>query len=330
MATKMSASYQDIWVKGRVVKPGARSCDERYQVIKAILSRYERPFTVLDMGSSEGYFAFRICEDFPNATVVAIDRNPMMRELCEANEASRVLWIDRYISADEVRKYLLPAASFDVVLALSMWHRTEQPLEMYQAIKDLGGILIGEYPGDGESMEGLLAYKPDAIPAAKDVRRYWAEDSSYLVTVPMLQPATSWVREMRIIDRSPSRDFTSWMPHHGNVVIRGDYKFKMAIISHTRSQWIEERPWIEGINVWAFLKLGGVWPSRKSLELMMSGLHLLPDSRSCNVILNQRLWVIDGERYVDGQYVDGEHVARDLGGARKALRKDINDLEVLA
>jgi hypothetical protein len=52
--------YQDILVNGENIKSGIRVCENRYQIIEEyILKNFKRPFTLLDLGSAQGYFSLK-------------------------------------------------------------------------------------------------------------------------------------------------------------------------------------------------------------------------------------------------------------------------------
>ncbi len=61
---KKYPAYQDIIVKNEVVVRGTSFCSTRYELIRPILDSYNRKFSVLDIGAMEGYFSFRIAEDY--------------------------------------------------------------------------------------------------------------------------------------------------------------------------------------------------------------------------------------------------------------------------
>ncbi|KKM90264.1 hypothetical protein LCGC14_1240240, partial [marine sediment metagenome] len=39
-------TYQDIWVKGKLVRDGKRDCENRYKLIRTFCEQYTRPFTI--------------------------------------------------------------------------------------------------------------------------------------------------------------------------------------------------------------------------------------------------------------------------------------------
>ncbi len=69
----MIKKYQDEIVDGQIVQKGGRDCASRYEMIRPILARFKRRFTLLDFGANVGYFAFRAAHEFPNAVCILVE-----------------------------------------------------------------------------------------------------------------------------------------------------------------------------------------------------------------------------------------------------------------
>ena len=68
--------YQDILVKGEIVEKasfGKRYAEERFKIVNSILEKYQRPFTMLDIGAAQGYFSLRAAELYPDSTFVLLE-----------------------------------------------------------------------------------------------------------------------------------------------------------------------------------------------------------------------------------------------------------------
>lgn len=142
--------YQETWIKGCPTKDAfQRECASRYEPIKAFLSQYKRPFSVFDFGANLGYFTFRIAEDFPHATVVAVDNRKELVELAKANGLSNVVVLGTRLDAPDLVK-LAQCESFDVVLALNVLHHIKDCTRAFTALWALGQHLIVETPGAGD------------------------------------------------------------------------------------------------------------------------------------------------------------------------------------
>lgn len=142
--------YQDVYLKGRVVRHGTRSSEERYQAVARALRRYQRPFTVLDIGANQGYFSFRIAHEF-DAFCVMIEKQPALLENCRNNESNRVVLLQHAVSAGELKR-LSHAEHFDVVLALNVIHHFRWRWRTAAgAILSLGDTVIIESPPNNDT-----------------------------------------------------------------------------------------------------------------------------------------------------------------------------------
>lgn len=184
--------YQDrLGEDGQVLEAGYRECADRYEVVRQAVEGLRRPFTVLDLGASSGYFSIRLTEEF-GARCVAVERTDVITEAKD-----RVAAIVRAnLNAEQIRKQ----GSFDVILALSFLHHqpkwrgvlkvlerhtrsaliveTPNPAEklrqapareelgdIEQALRDLGMRRIGTSPGvwDPTLERGIWLMRRDGI-----------------------------------------------------------------------------------------------------------------------------------------------------------------------
>ena len=78
--------YQDVLIKGKVVKKGVRACADRYEAIQEVLRYLPRGFKALDIGASQGYFSFRMAEDFGARPVMIEDSYTMSNVVWRTGE----------------------------------------------------------------------------------------------------------------------------------------------------------------------------------------------------------------------------------------------------
>ena len=109
--------YQDEWLKGKVARKGYRPCAKRFAVVREALEGLRRPFTVLDMGASAGYFSMRLAGEM-GAVCTAVDSGESLPRVVEANGDAQVTVVNRRLSLPEIASL----GTFDVVLALSVLH----------------------------------------------------------------------------------------------------------------------------------------------------------------------------------------------------------------
>lgn len=166
-------TYQDQWVKGQLVEKGTRECASRYEIIKAFCSKYERPFTVCDIGSSMNYFGIRLCEDFPDCVVTAFefDNFELRRTHLKKSNPDRLLFLDHKLHFNDLA-ILSACCHFDVVLILNVLHHVGEEFDAWlMALRQLGTNVIGEFAtkGDSRSRKQAQNYR---IPSDAEVLGY--------------------------------------------------------------------------------------------------------------------------------------------------------------
>lgn len=139
-------AYQDtIDGSGRVVTSGYRECESRYQVIRQACQSLRRPFTVLDLGASEGYFSIRLTDEF-GARCVAVDSRSVVRSA----EPLIAGIVEGEVDAEDVR--LL--GTYDVVLGLSFLHHIPDWRGMLEQMdRSARSLLVVETPHPDEKLK---------------------------------------------------------------------------------------------------------------------------------------------------------------------------------
>lgn len=149
-------SYQDKWVLGKVIEEGDRECTRRYGIIRDFCkSLGKEKFSVCDIGANWCYFDFRLTQEFSGCSVVAFEFRvtKAVRDLVRHNKADRIVLLDHKIHLSEM-KVLGEVCSFDVVLALSVIHHLQEPVdELIDGFLKLGQHVIVEFAGDDSARE---------------------------------------------------------------------------------------------------------------------------------------------------------------------------------
>jgi hypothetical protein len=137
------STYQPTWQDGAVVAAGERECADRYEVIRGVLAAVAQdgPFTTLDLGAAQGYFATRAAEDF-DCQVTAVDSD---RRLAAA-ASQRVRTSIQRIDAVGMRRM----ARHDVVLALSVLHHFRDWPVILNQVRACRRWAVIEVPHPGE------------------------------------------------------------------------------------------------------------------------------------------------------------------------------------
>lgn len=239
--------YQDTWVKGERVERGERDCAPRYEVIKKVAQQFKRPFTVLDIGANLGYYSLRLAEDF-DCTVLAVESQiaPYLHTVLVKNQNPRVIAVKQNMGLDDLRM-LADVEHFDLVLGLSVTHHFDAAYaDVLEQIRRLGLISILELPTEDNAC-GQKSVKDTFIPEDGKVL---ASHTSHLNGPP--RPMVLLKDENRKLVRS----YWGSPIDECAVIIETDYKSK------TKTMRGETSPWMRGINLETWLKLGPLFPSR--------------------------------------------------------------------
>jgi len=167
-------TYQDKWSNGRLIEKGTRECAERYAIVKSFCAdRFERAFTVCDIGANMCYFGIRLAEDFPFCRVVAYEfHSPAMRyaHLRQSAEARRISLVAKKLHLEDVSALAL-RERFDLVLALSVLHHLPgDSARWISALGVLGRHVIAEF-ALGDSLRTTARHNY-SIPAGAKVLGY--------------------------------------------------------------------------------------------------------------------------------------------------------------
>lgn len=266
--------YQDIIVNGEVVVQGyGPDCPARYEAIRSILKQYQRPFTVLDIAANNGYFDFRILEEF-DATCVMIDKVKGLSAICEANTHvnNKIIELKKHISLEELAR-LAECEHFDVVLVFNFLHHQRRWREWIEILQKLGDNLIIESPPSNDPLSTNSANSEAVTFFLEQINNYILSlpNSKVIAYTPrrpelpnVLSPMV-WIRtpKDRLLKKSWDASLASEENKEYLVVSSWDQK----IISIHAENGKITRPWLQGINLFTFIRLNGSFPVFESTEL---------------------------------------------------------------
>ena len=287
--------YQPIWCNGKVndFYQYQRDCSDRYEVVRSLASRFKRPFSVLDVGSNYGYFPVRLMEDFPGATCVLVDDKEVVPVLKENRMLDRSVVIKRKVAAKELES-LARSESFDIVLGLSVLHHFEDYERAYNALRSLGWWTVFEIPGEDD----LGAAFPERHKKIQDLFAggelgYYKSVDSYITSFPSHVSDTT--RPLFILENTPFIAEQSLDAADRDAP--GYTKFELEVdFDHAYfRKGVERRDFIPGMNLYNFMRLGGVWPSPEVVEPTLEEFSHLPDRQPWNFIVGKGIAPIDTE-----------------------------------
>lgn len=150
----MHNNYQPLYTKEGVTNCFERDCKDRYTFLYNTFNKFKRPFTVLDIGANLSYFGRRILEDFPNATVISVEKDASI--LTRGMTGYPLLGLNTKIDSDIIKKWST-YEMFDVVLCLSVLHHLPKPeaIKTTIALLQLGFEVYIEIPGKEDIAAGI-------------------------------------------------------------------------------------------------------------------------------------------------------------------------------
>jgi len=260
--------------------------DERLELLRPLLERYRRRFTVLDLGSNDGSIAGWIAREF-DAVVTCVERN-YPNQVTENPEGLPVMVLKKEFSGDDLA-LLAECEHFDVVLALNFLHHFSVGdwKQVARSTLKLGDHIFIQLPKPEDSgapgqefTVDMLEFLHDALTLGETV-----QFPGHMPRPLRLHYRAGPTQLTRSSVTSPDQS-GMWKVHSSFKGIYGTSETK-------------RREWIPGINLWNFLQLGGAWPLRsKVLDLLKA--FPLPESNHGDMVPHnfifdgQAIYLIDG------------------------------------
>jgi 2-polyprenyl-3-methyl-5-hydroxy-6-metoxy-1,4-benzoquinol methylase len=300
-------TYNDIRIKGKTISTGYRNSEERYGEIFKFCKQFNRPISVLDLGAAEGYFTFRLAEDF-SGVFIAVESNPERKllELCVKNNNHKILLLDKQMNLKNL-KNLKEVQHFDIVLALNIIHHFDEPFQdVLDTLVSMSSFCFMEHPNPLEndstknsqrlekeklkldSFEPILLTKNESglgnIFNQKLERNLWLLKNTQSKTIDR-----GWRGSSKYDEEFGPGNHIRIKSNFDNIEI--DYGLRD-----------EKRMWIQGIDLRTFLENNGVYPTNDEVLDLINNLKIdnAKDLGPHNLILNgESLFPIDQDDKLD-------------------------------
>ena len=269
--------YQDIIVNNQVIKPASgnhKDCHTRYEVIKQFLINYNRSFTMLDLGASQGYYSIRAAYDFTQSVFVMIEGNnqhypkvgSQLLDICKANnKLNNIIFLNKKICLPDLQK-LQKCEHFDIILCLNILHWFPKNWKtVANTILGMGDYVIIETPPienvvnkqANKTIKDIIDYlkKKGAKILAKVPRHTSNNESSiYLIeTKKMFLEQKCWIT----IPREKKETH--------KIISSFDEKKLIKEVDWPPKTFIESN-WEPGINLVTFKMYHGAYPSKSTIK----------------------------------------------------------------
>lgn len=264
-------NYQDIIINNKIISYGSRDCESRYEAIKKVLNKYKRPITVLDIGASQGYFSFKIANDYKSCCVM-IEGNyntqsgektaDQLEDLCNQNtNLDNIIFLKKCITPDEL-VILSESEHFDVVLALNVIHHFGPNWKkVSDAILNMGdNIIIETPPANDKNAAGqsYIKHIEDYLKSQKHnvLGNFFRQTQpDVLDTMFLFEKNKKFMQRIHWENSLPESQYQ-------NYYIESDFEKK---VFHKKNL-NQIRDWAPGINLLTFKKLNGSFPEKKFIK----------------------------------------------------------------
>lgn len=322
--------YQDILINDKLYIKGKRSCEDRYKVIKNLISIKKRRFTILDVGANFGYYSFKILKDFPNAFIVMIQpygEGEILKKICELNTLynNRIILLDLIGNAKNM-DLLSKCEHFDYIICNNVLHHFKDDwLSMYKSFKNMCKYLIIETPPPNDTKScgqqnlniifNTVEKECTKISTEKFIRHtdnktfsriyFYKFENKVKLEHPYydFQNKCPHTQTKRYIDLKSSRELSGSRNYIH--IIEDDKRIFLKPYQEVENyrSWEEEKEeYIHGINLYTFLNLNGIFPNKNDIIKKFNKKDILTkykwdnslrDLKVWNIIINEHINLID-------------------------------------
>ena len=300
-------TYNDIRIQGKTLSSGYRNSEERYEQILKFCKKFNRPISVLDLGAAEGYFTFRLSEDF-SGVFIAVESNPQRKllELCIKNNNRNILLLDKQMNLKHL-KNLKEVQHFDIILALNVVHHFDEPFQdVLETLISMCSFCFMEHPNplENNSTKNYHRLKDEKLNLEKFNPQLLNKNQSGLGnSVNQKLERNMWLltnTQSKTIDRG-WRGSSKYNEQFGpGTEINIESSFDKISVNYGLRD--ENRNWIQGIDLRTFLENNGVYPTHDDIVRLIDNMKIdkAQDLGPHNLILNgEQLFPIDQNDKLD-------------------------------
>ena len=300
-------TYNDIRINGKTISLGYRNSEKRYSEIFKFCKKFNRPISVLDLGAAEGYFTFRLAEDF-DGVFVAVESNSERKllELCKKNNDPKILLLNKQMNLKNL-KNIKEVQHFDIVLALNIIHHFDEPFQdILETLVSMSSFCFLEHPNslENESTKNSQRLDTEKLNLEKFKPILLNKNPSGLGdSLNKKLERNLWLlqnTQSKTIDRGwrGASKYTEEFGPGNQISVKSNFD-EINVDYGLRD---EKRNWIQGIDLRTFLEYDGVYPTNEKIINLIDNLKIknAKDLGPHNLILNgKRLFLIDQNDKLD-------------------------------
>lgn len=268
---------------------------DRLELLRPYLSRYNRRFSVLDFGAGINIPAIgtEIAKEF-DAVVVCVEKDITFAQI---ESAPHVLWLKRQFDSADLQR-MLECERFDVVIGCNIFHWFgKEWFTGVDTFRRMGHFVFVQAPTPDET-NAVETFGYLTIAQLDSYFRHsgWAWNQiGETVQFPGHPARPLWMFE-RLPEPILTRTNVDAHDNSASTVFDANFEKCRAMLKKSNTLW---QDWIQGINLYNFLRWGGVWPTRERIVDQLRAFPL-PDTNHGDITPHN--FIIDGERLhlIDG------------------------------
>jgi hypothetical protein len=317
--------YQDIIINGEVVQKATHNHQDgeaRFAILDQVLQQYKRPFTMLDIGASQGYYSFKAAQKYPQSVFVMIEGNnqhypligTQLLDLCKENTAlNNIVLLNKAIELADLQR-LGECEHFGVVVVFNIIHWFDDWKTVTDAILNLGKNIIIETPPQEPQLPQELNTKRQQIidyliaqgaQTLGYVKRHTSNTQSpifWIQTNKHYLERKTWLSKQKLEQtHEVLSDFNKKELHK-----------KVSYPPDT----YQTTPWIPGINLLTFKMYNGTYPEPATLK---EAVRKLPTNNHNDWIANNMIVAGNQLHMIDSD--DPTHAPGGLDSGRRFCSK---------
>lgn len=260
-------TYQNVIINGKIIKSGVKDHKTLEGLINDLASKYERPFTMLDLRGEQGYFCLKTASKYKcSAIMIEGRKNNCLPEICGLNnQLDNLIVLEKFLTPLDL-KMLGKCEHFDIVLAPNIIHHFKDDWqEATEYILTLGDYIFIETPPS------------DCYTVSN--KQNLADIEDYLRNHPSGKIIGQTPRYGNPAQTGPNQKFSNiyLFSMRKNILQKPFWNASInryyTIVSNFKNKLLlkprydnELIPWKSGINLWTFTKLNGVYPTKQMLK----------------------------------------------------------------
>lgn len=268
-----------------------------YACITQIISQFNRPFTMIQLGKSQIELSLQAAADYQKGVYVILEdivtRPDLYNRCLYASLTSKnIIVLNNQVFTLDIER-LAECEHFDIVVMLDVQTLGDNWQETVNSIINLGEHIIFSVSTDNYALFNYLIDNQKASLLAQLQHSY----IFYIKRIKNKLKRRTWLR-----------------PFVCSMEIKSSFEEKKIIKRFSTNKSVIESPWIPGINFLTFKMCGGIIPSSQTLKNSLEKLKFYQhnDWRVHNMIVNGSLELID--------FADPRHNLKNISYDKKRER----------